>query len=223
MRTDQVFNEISRFVYSKWGFLSGFLIGLLVMIGTRYWPFGDDSDSWAGLGQWMGGFGAFSAAWAALRIARKEVTRANRREAERARVQAFYVKVSQLQTTDQGVRVQVENRGDTPIIDVDVVAIHIHLPSEDRRVPCAATGGKRSVLLREDGLWEPWAWPADGEVDETIAAMTASNGNTEIEIEFNDVGGTRWHRIGSRPPEQTESGRPSSRRIGQPVRKALTS
>ncbi len=175
------------------------------MIGTRYWPFDHDPDGWAGLGQWFGGLGAFFAAWAALRISRKETTRENRRELEQARVQAFYVKVSQMQVADQGVRVQIENRGQSPIIAVDVAVIHIHSPQEERRVPCRATGGKRSVLLQEDAPWEPWTWPDDGQKQETIADMEASGGNTEIEVVFEDVGGTKWRRIGSRPLEQVRS------------------
>lgn len=205
MPTDQIFIKTNRFLFGRWGFLAGLLSGLVVMIGSRYWPFDHDPDGWAGLGQWFGGLGAFFAAWAALRISRKETTRENRREWAQARVQAFYVKVSQVQVANQGVRVQIENRGESPIIEVDVAAIHVHLPSEDRKILCRATGGKRSVLLREDAPWEPWALPDDGEVQETIADIEASGGNTEIEVVFEDVGGTKWRRIGSRPPEQVRS------------------
>ncbi|MGW5721590.1 hypothetical protein ACWEVP_35825 [Amycolatopsis sp. NPDC003865] len=71
-----------------WYLLAGAAGAVLVLIGTRAWLGPDD---WAGLGQWVGGLGAFYAAWAALRIARDEVGRESQREAERQRVHAYFV------------------------------------------------------------------------------------------------------------------------------------
>lgn len=178
-----------------------------VIIGLSSQPL-IGTDGWAGLGQWVGGLGALAAAWVALDIAKQEASRENRRDAERSRVQAYYVKISQTETGGRGVHLKVENQGNQPIVNVDAVALHIHGDAGEVVVPCSVPDGRRDVLLREDFPWEPWIWPDNDDLDGTVEQMRLANGRVEIEIVFEDLNQTRWRRIGSRAPFVDETPRP---------------
>lgn len=180
----------------------------LAIIGLSSQPF-IGTDGWAGLGQWVGGLGALGAAWVALDIAKKEASRENAREAERARVQGYYVKASHTQTNGDSVHLHVVNQGDQPIVNVEPLALHIHSEAGEVVVPCSVPDGRRDVLLREDFPWEPWiSLSNDGDSDGTAELMRLANGRVEVEIAFEDVNRTRWRRIGSRPPFVDETRRP---------------
>ncbi|MFI6304290.1 hypothetical protein ACIBCH_20665 [Amycolatopsis thailandensis] len=190
----KVFKHASQFLFSAWGFVSGLVFALVVMIGTRYWPFGNDPNSWAGLGQWVGGIGALAAAWAALRIARKEARRENERDAETRRVAAYYVQGSHGGVTAENrVNQTVRNEGSEPVVNVDVVALHVvgHPPVKVRQ-----PRGRKDVLL-PGNPWRLWVSPVENEYPSGLGA-----GTTLTEIEFEDLAGTRWRRIGERPPEK---------------------
>ncbi|MFD6073532.1 hypothetical protein, partial [Amycolatopsis lurida] len=117
----KVFKHASKFLFSAWGFVAGLVFALVVMIGTRYWPFGNDTNSWAGLGQWVGGIGALAAAWAALRIARKEALRQHGQEVDRLRMHAYYITASWVMVDFNNQRIEVRNGGSEPVLDVEVV------------------------------------------------------------------------------------------------------
>ncbi|UOX90438.1 hypothetical protein MUY14_07385 [Amycolatopsis sp. FBCC-B4732] len=126
------------------------------MIGLRVWL---GTNDWAGLGQWVGGLGAFYAAWAALRIARDEAGRENRRENERLRVHAYFVSGSWTYSdvvhvgTNNGEQrlenkrptMKIENVGTDPVTDVAVVATN-WLAGGERLVLRAKNGPKRTLL-----------------------------------------------------------------------------
>ncbi|MEV6648657.1 hypothetical protein [Amycolatopsis sp. NPDC051371] len=166
----------------------------MIIIGLRAWL---GTDDWAGLGQWVGGLGAFYAALVALQIARDEAGRENRREAERLRVQAYYVRAAWVHVGKPPHRVlgvKVENAGSEPVLDVQVVASH----KGDEVLPLVVKDSPKHVLLPAH-RWFP-NWNADtSEIPVSVMAMLVAT-PAELEIAFTDLGGMRWRRIGERPP-----------------------
>ncbi|WP_410659482.1 hypothetical protein [Amycolatopsis sp. lyj-112] len=196
-----VWRALSAIVYTPWGPALGGLGCLIVMIVSWYWPFGKDPNLWAGLGQWVGGAGAFIAAWAALRIARKDAWRQAAQETERRRIQAYYVSARVDATSvGEGIRVCVRNQSPEPIEDVDIVAIHISGQTQNFVLECALKNErKRDVFLPIDDDWRPWVVPTEGTLTAEMLAMATSEKHLP-EVVFRDLGGTRWRRIGNRPP-----------------------
>ncbi|MFD8496319.1 hypothetical protein [Amycolatopsis sp. NPDC059657] len=162
---------------------------ILIVVSFRFLLGATD---WAGLGQWVGGLGAFFAAWAALDIAKGEARRENAREAERLAIQTYYVSGAYGGTTTEGrARVVVDNHSTEPILNVEFVKVHSDTYGP---VECSRFVERTDVLL-PGKQWGLWVIPAKA----PLSIM--SSGHVEIEIEFNDLGGTRWRRVGERPPE----------------------
>lgn len=156
------------------------------------------TEGWAGLGQWAGGLGALFAAWAALRIAKDEAGRENRREADRYGVHAHYVrgKIRVISRTD-GFSVAVLNESPEPITDVAVVAIHVFDAEEVVVVPCVH-GSPKAVHL-PNATWAPWLLPTDRELADVVSLM--KDKPHLAEVCFTDLSGARWRRVGEQRPE----------------------
>jgi hypothetical protein len=168
-------------------------VSLQPLIGT---------DGWAGLGQWVGGLGAFFAAWAALRIAKDEAGRENQREVDRLRTQAYYVVAEiTLGSAPQGFHVCVTNEATDPILDLQVVGLRRNVESRGQLMLCNTDGEPPEVLLPGD-KWETWLTPKDHAADnDTINTWV----NAKVYIKFRDLAQTRWKRTGRQPPIVDES------------------
>jgi hypothetical protein len=171
---------------------------IVILVGSR-WLLGP--GDWAGLGQWVGGLGAFAAAWAALRIANGEVRRERVRDAERLRVHAHYVsgRVIQVDTlTRNYLAAEVRNRGTEPVLNVELVEIHVGTPEPSQAVRIKVDKGKFPVLIPGE-TWRP-IWAMDPDDSRTALFGQFAQAGDEVEITFEDLGGTRWRRVGSQPP-----------------------
>ncbi|MDS0134659.1 MULTISPECIES: hypothetical protein [unclassified Amycolatopsis] len=133
---------------STWAIFGTIAFVVLVTYTLRRWLSPGD---WAGVGQWFGGLGALIAAWVALRVASDERRRESRRDAERLRVQAFYI-VGGLAGSEgsNGVQVFVRITRHEPVVNIDVVALHVVGRSETFVVECAPTGERRQVLQADE-------------------------------------------------------------------------
>lgn len=185
-----------------WQLLAGGAVAVLAMFGLRAWLGATD---WAGLGQWIGGLGAFAAAWVALRIAGDESRREKAREAERRYINAHYVSAGWTTAVLDGKPTQVleiRNTGSEPVRHVDAVAVHVQ-NSSMTEVRLQMKPGPRNVLLPDDP-WHP-EWQTDPtNIEATLVARFLGPGG-DVEITFEDLGGQRWRRIGTRPPTVDET------------------
>ncbi|RSN26511.1 hypothetical protein DMC63_01360 [Streptomyces sp. WAC 05977] len=185
-----------------WRLLAGAAIAVLVMFGLRAWLGATD---WAGLGQWIGGLGAFAAAVVALRVAGDESRREAEREAEKRFINAHYVSASWVVVEVDGERQQlleIRNKGIEPVRHVDAVAVHLknHTVSVVR---LEMSLGPQNVLLPNEPWHPPWKTnPAN--FGTTAAARFLGPGG-DVEITFEDLGGQRWRRIGTQPPTKDET------------------
>ncbi|HET6286337.1 MAG TPA: hypothetical protein VFG15_06265 [Amycolatopsis sp.] len=159
------------------------------------------TDGWAGLGQWAGGLGAFFAAWAALDIAKQEARRENRREDERLRIEAHFVAATWNQVlVDQQVMAIVANDSKEPVLNVRLVSVRLFMAE----VAWISAEEVREHVLLPGGRWNPkvavdWKPPTSPDLE------TMRDKHYEIEIAFEDLGGTCWRRIGTRPPFMDET------------------
>jgi hypothetical protein len=157
------------------------------------------STDWGGLGQWVGGLGALFAAGAALKIARDEAGRENRREAERLRIEAHYIVTGIAGTHGgRGVQVWVRNDGHEPVTELDVVALHTKGSTKTFVVECAPTTERCPVLL-PGAVWNTWVVATQGDLTSELVFRAADVGSA-AEVVFDDLAGRRWRRIGSDRP-----------------------
>lgn len=184
-----------------WQLLAGAAVAVLAMFGLRAWLGAGD---WAGLGQWIGGLGAFAAAWVALRIAKNEAGRENRRDAEARRIHAYYVAGGwRKDEVDPRWKLEVANLGSEPVTKVRVLALHFK-GQKDREPFELDVFEERNVLLPN----KPWVTGWLGTVDEDVrrGSLDGIDGpRQDVEITFVDLDGTRWRRIGTRPPFKDET------------------
>jgi hypothetical protein len=171
-----------------------------ILVGSRWLL---DPGDWAGLGQWVGGLGAFVAAGAALRIASAEVRRERARDAERLRVHAYYVsgRWAPVKAFDHiDYKLEVRNGGTEPVLNVELVAVHVAGQTGPMRVKVTADKGTCRVLLPGES-WRPRDWRSVSEdLRTTMLSDFVTGPDGEVEITFEDLGGTRWRRIGTQPP-----------------------
>lgn len=180
---------------SRWPLALIAFSSLLMLVSARF-AFG--AADWAGLGQWVGGLGAFAAAWVALVIANREVRRDRAKEAARVRAHAYYVKAKITFTTGgRGPGIEVINSGSDPVLNVRLMTIHRANPSLPdmnllpRNYECP-------VLVPR----EPWTFPLTGSgAGGSFVTNELPKAEDSVEIVYDDLAGTRWHRIGSRPPQ----------------------
>ncbi|MET9000685.1 hypothetical protein [Amycolatopsis sp. NPDC004169] len=181
---------------STWAIFGTIAFVVLVTYALRRWLSPGD---WAGVGQWFGGLGALIAAWVALRIASDERRRESRRDAERLRVQAFSI-VGGVAGSEgsNGVQVFVRNTGPEPVVNIDVVALHVIGRSETFVVECAPTSERRQVLLPGEE-WRTWVKPTNEDLTSELLLKVMDVGPVP-EVVFDDLAATRWYRIGDGVP-----------------------
>ncbi|MFG1642649.1 hypothetical protein ACGFMK_20350 [Amycolatopsis sp. NPDC049252] len=189
--------SITNIRKSTWAIFATIAFISLATYALRKWL---SSGDWAGLGQWFGGLGALIAAWVALRIASDERRREGRRDAERLRVQAYYI-VGGVVASDgsRGVQVFVRNTGPEPVVNVDIVALHVDGRSDNLIVECAPTAARRHVLLPGEE-WQTWVKPTKEDLTSDLLLKVMDVGPVP-EFTFDDLAETRWHRIGDSAPQ----------------------
>ncbi|WP_145926609.1 hypothetical protein [Amycolatopsis orientalis] len=156
-------------------------------------------NDWAGLGQWFGGLGALVAAWVALRIASDERRRERSQEIERLKVQAFYVTSIVTGGTYEGVKVVIRNASTEPVVNVSIITFHLRTNTQTVLEEWVPNEVIRLVLLPE----EKWncllnSPRLDLPVLDEVSRLTSLA--PQAEIEFEDLNGTVWRRIGDQPP-----------------------
>jgi hypothetical protein len=198
-------NKFRAFVVSPAGLLllAAAAVSILILVGTREWLGPVD---WSGLGQWVGGVGAFVATGAALYIASGESRRERVREVQRFRINAHYISASWVYDTtidwrgteSKDMILEVRNVGAEPVLNVNIIAVHVHGRTTEYPVDLAVDKGPCHVLLPK----EPWRpdWRTEPRSLETHLVARFMGPAGSVEITFEDLGGTRWRRIGIRPP-----------------------
>ncbi|MBN9741274.1 hypothetical protein DMP23_09165 [Amycolatopsis sp. A1MSW2902] len=158
------------------------------------------SADWAGLGQWVGGAGALAAVVAALWLAGAESRHERAREAERSRIQAYYVKAEWAAGRLEGELppILVRHSGTEPMVNVRIVAVHSSGPPS--RPPLKADANTDCPVLLPGEPWHVEWRLARKDLGDTAIAHYCSSAS-RIEIAYEDLAGGRWKRIGSAPPE----------------------
>lgn len=180
---------------SHWPLVLVVFSGLLMLVSARF-AFG--AADWAGLGQWVGGLGAFAAAWVALAISNREVRRDRVKEAARVRTHAYYVKAKiTFSTGGLGPAVEVINSGTDPVLNVRLMKIHRVNPSLPD-INLLPGDHERPVLIPH----EPWITrlTGSGPSGAFVANEFPETGDS-VEIVYDDLAGTRWHRTDNQPPQ----------------------
>jgi hypothetical protein len=140
-----------------------------------------------------------------LKIARDEAGRENRRETERLRVHAHYISGAWTYSEEDAGKtvIVVENLGPEPVTEVDIFASHWAESGETLRL--ATKHGPKRVLL-PGKQWFP-DWKTHGSFTANERRLLFTSLASDLEIKFTDVGGTRWRRVGERPPVHDLTGR----------------
>ncbi|OXM59129.1 hypothetical protein [Amycolatopsis vastitatis] len=155
------------------------------------------TDGWAGLGQWAGGLGALFAAWAALRIAKGEARRENDREADRLRVQAYYVYAEMTsEAVPNGWQVRVTNASQQPILGVMVTGLQRSTTTGVQVMVCKQDGQSPAVLLPGQP-WETWVTSKHNAITDEFVRLWSG---ADPIILFRDLAQTHWNRTGRFPP-----------------------
>jgi hypothetical protein len=180
------------------------IIVTLAALGFSSWR-GMTTEQWAGLGQWVGGIGAFFAAVVAVRIAnsgaRREQRREDDREQRRLKAHAHYISAAWNDViVGQSVRVAVVHNGTEPVLNVDIVGVH---RDRDFCVAALRSLGPEQPVLLPDEHWRPEVQMVGQEVG-AKALEELIGPDTYIEITFEDLNGTKWRRVGRFPPVVVE-------------------
>ncbi|MBB1153951.1 hypothetical protein [Amycolatopsis dendrobii] len=181
----------------RWPWLLIAAAVVVVVVSSR--PLLGSAD-WAGLGQWVGGVGAFAAVVAALWLAGAESRHERAREAERSRIQAYYVKADWETGREQGQLppISVRHAGAEPMVNVRVVAVHTNRPPS--RPPLKVVANTDCPVLLPGEPWHVEWRLARVDLGDAIVALYCAS-TSKIEIAYEDLAGGRWKRIGSAPPE----------------------
>lgn len=156
-------------------------------------------EVWSAIGTWFGGLATVTAVVAALMIAHRDWSRADRERRDEEKAQARLV-VSRL-LMKAAERFEVVNNSSEPVFDLDVDYV-----ADDR------SDGLRGELnpaqpMLGDVLSPGESWPllvmyldADGGVVATNE-FNHPQGD-KVTISFTDSNGRRWRRVNNSPPER---------------------
>lgn len=150
-------------------------------------------EVWAGLGQWVGGVGALFAAGVALWVSHQETRHRQSAEFKAARAAAHFV----VATWEEGC-LTVQNHGSEPVTQLRVVALH---PPANSRALFATLELFVGPVFLPQGVWKKPVWTATtgaGQEEDSRVWLRAEL--YEIEIEFQDLAGNTWRRVGENPP-----------------------
>ncbi|MFJ9785409.1 hypothetical protein ACIRSS_37955 [Amycolatopsis sp. NPDC101161] len=179
-----------------YGYASAAAVVVLIVYFTHSWL---GSTDWAGLGQWIGGLGAFYAAAVALKISGREA-----RDRAKAEAREDFMRANFVVCHHQNGVLVISNRSREPVTDVVLTAYHLG----ERRQPMDSA--KRELLLP---AVEPYTHqfeykPAHGMSDDEVLRLLGQG--AEMEFEFTDLHGNRWVRRGDRVvrPAAGDSRRP---------------
>ncbi|MET9263082.1 hypothetical protein [Amycolatopsis sp. NPDC004079] len=162
-------------------------VSVLIIVGSSR-PLLGPAD-WAGLGQWVGGLGAGAAVIAAMWLAGAESRHERAREAERLRVQAYYVKADW--KSDEESRgfhpIKVENSGIDPMLNVRVVAVHTN--EGPSRPPLEVVAKSDCPVLLPHEIWTV-DWQTGKDLSDVLVRLYVAPMN-RIEITYEDLAGGR--------------------------------
>jgi hypothetical protein len=175
-----------------------------VVFGLSLQPF-IGTDGWAGLGQWVGGLGALVAAWVALDIAGREARHREEADAHQDFVRANFITIER-----EGDEVVVSNRGTEPVTMILLTAYQRHPYSAGPPPePIPLLGVPAEILMP---MLPPFTsftrtklmWNIDIVGDPLLGLnkeRLLHELNGDFVIEFTDLRGNRWRRVGDKPAE----------------------
>ncbi|OQO89917.1 hypothetical protein B1813_18935 [Saccharomonospora piscinae] len=168
------------------------MVGVAVIVVTRLLL---DEGPWAALGQWVGGLGALFAAGVALWVAHQETRHRQDTEFEAAYAAAHFVTSGWRADGFEGIPF-VKNSGTRPVTHLRITALH---PPESSLDPIVVDLSAPPVLLPQIE-WAAPNWQVRNSARDAELSLRGDIEPYAIEIEFQDLAGNTWRRVGASPP-----------------------
>lgn len=168
------------------------LVSVAVIVVTRLLL---DKNLWEGLGQWVGGVGALFAAGVALWVSHQETRHRQAAEFEAAYAEAHFVTSGWIVDGFAGIP-SVKNSGTRPITHLRLTALH---SPENSSSPIVMDLPAPPVLLPQVE-WKIPSWQLSNNARDVKLNLRGDVEPYLIEIEFQDLAGNTWRRVGENPP-----------------------
>jgi hypothetical protein len=167
---------------------------LIVFISRRI-----NTDWWSGAGQWVGGLGAFTAAFVALSISREEGKVRKQDQHAHQLAQAHFITVEASNFT-----ISISNYGTEPV--TNIVTGNLLGPRDN-----ADSGANHSDPQIKDFLLPEKPWKLElidfnDQQRDKIRVDLINQQRCRLEIEYTTLGGQRWKRLGDDSPIPVERG-----------------